>query len=266
MDRAHEVANECRKLNKALKECVEASQTYNNRERLLGLPVTNYEKLTRLVKDFEPYRILWSTTSDWLRSYDSWMNDPIISVNAEDIEKNVTEMYKNTHKSIKTFADNEGIQLVALTIKGQIEDFKPSIPLIQALRAPGMRNRHWEELSELVKMAVRPKKELTFAKCLEMGLQKHIDLISKVAEKAGKEFSIEQQLDKMEQEWKPIRFEVLPYKQTGTYIIKASEEISQMLDDHIVATQSMSFSPFKKAFEERIAQWENKLKITQEVL
>jgi dynein heavy chain len=41
MDRAHEVANDCRKLNKVLKECVEASQTYNNRERLLGLPVTN---------------------------------------------------------------------------------------------------------------------------------------------------------------------------------------------------------------------------------
>jgi hypothetical protein len=82
--------------------------------------------LAKLVKDFEPYRILWSTASDWLRSYDSWMNDPIISVNAEDIEKNVTEMYrffhfhsifiqfylylryKNMHKSIKTFAENEG--------------------------------------------------------------------------------------------------------------------------------------------------------------
>jgi dynein heavy chain, axonemal len=44
------------------------------------------------VKDFEPYRILWSTASDWLRSYDSWMNDPIISVNAEDIEKVVADM------------------------------------------------------------------------------------------------------------------------------------------------------------------------------
>ncbi|CAF4290444.1 unnamed protein product, partial [Rotaria sp. Silwood2] len=284
IERAHEVANECRKLNKALKECQEAAQTYNNRERLLGLPVTNYEKLAKLVKDFEPYRVLWSTASDWLRSHDSWMNDPIISVNAEDIEKNVTEMYvflvfielslrfifnlryKNMHKSIKTFTDNEGIQQIALTVKGQIEDFKPSIPLIQALRAPGMRNRHWEELSELVKMPVRPKKELTFSKCLEMGLQKYIDMISKVAEKAAKEFSIEQQLDKMENEWKSVRFDVLPYKQTGTFIIKTSEEISQMLDDHIVATQSMSFSPFKKAFEERIAAWENKLKITQEVL
>ncbi len=49
--------------------------------------------MAKLIKDFEPYRVLWSTASDWLRSYDSWMNDPIISVNAEDIEKNVTEMY-----------------------------------------------------------------------------------------------------------------------------------------------------------------------------
>ncbi|CAF4566002.1 unnamed protein product [Rotaria socialis] len=284
IERSHEVANECRKLNKILKECQEASLTYNNRERLLGLPVTNYEKLAKLVKDFEPYRVLWSTASDWLRSHDSWMNDPIISVNAEDIEKNVTEMYKNMHKSIKIFTENEakciliarkhdpdinnirGIQQIAMTVKSQIEDFKPSIPLIQALRAPGMRNRHWEELSELVKMPVRPKKDLTFSKCLDMGLQKYIDMISKVAEKAGKEFSIEQQLDKMENEWKSVKFDVLPYKQTGTFIIKTSEEISQMLDDHIVATQSMSFSPFKKAFEERIAAWENKLKITQEVL
>lgn len=41
IERSHEVANECRKLNKALKECQELAQTYNNRERLLGLPVTN---------------------------------------------------------------------------------------------------------------------------------------------------------------------------------------------------------------------------------
>ena len=39
-----------------------------------------------------------------------------------------------------------GIQQIAVNVKGQIEDFKPNIPLIQALRAPGMRNRHWEEV------------------------------------------------------------------------------------------------------------------------
>ena len=49
---------------------------------------------------------------------------------------------------------------------------------------------------------------LTFEKCLEMKLDEHIEKIAKVAEVAGKEFSIEQALDKMEKEWEPINFEV----------------------------------------------------------
>ena len=41
-------------------------------------------------------------------------------------------------------------------------------------------------------MNVQPKATLTFSKCLEMGLQDHVETISKVAEVAAKEFSIEQ--------------------------------------------------------------------------
>lgn len=47
-----------------------------------------------------------------------------------------------------------GIQQIAVTVKGQIEDFKPNIPLIQALRAPGMRNRHWEEVCSIARSEI----------------------------------------------------------------------------------------------------------------
>lgn len=67
----------------------------------------------------------------------------------------------------------------------------------------------------------------------------------------------------MEKEWESILFNVLPYKETETFILKSPDEASQLLDDHIVMTQSMSFSPFKKPFEERISTWESKLKMTQ---
>ena len=67
----------------------------------------------------------------------------------------------------------------------------------------------------------------------------------------------------MEKEWEPVNFEIIPYKNTGTYILRSSEETSQLLDDHIVMTQSMSFSPFKKPFEDRISNWESKLRTTQ---
>ena len=152
---------------------------------------------------------------------------------------------------------------MAVEIKKRIDEFKPYIPLIQGLRNPGMRSRHWDLLSEDLGFPVRPKANLTFSKCLEMNLQDHVDAIAKVAEVAGKEYSIEQALDKMEGEWKPIYFEIMPYKDTGTFIMRASDDISQLLDDHIVMTQSMSFSPYKKPFEERISTWENKLKTTQ---
>lgn len=72
-----------------------------------------------------------------------------------------------------------------------------------------------------------------------------------------------QALDKMEKEWSAILFNVLPYKETDTYILKSPDEASQLLDDHIVMTQSMSFSPYKKPFEQRINSWETKLKLTQ---
>ena len=81
---------------------------------------------------------------------------------------------------------------MALDIQARIEEFKPYIPLIQGLRNPGMRTRHWDMLSNEININVRPKANLTFTRCLEMNLQDHTESISKVAEVAGKEYAIEQ--------------------------------------------------------------------------
>jgi len=41
--------------------------------------------------------------SDWQRWHESWMNDPLTSINAEELEKNVNEAYKTMHKSVRIF-------------------------------------------------------------------------------------------------------------------------------------------------------------------
>lgn len=41
IDRAHEMATEIRRTSKQLKDCQTLAQTYNTRERLFGMPVTN---------------------------------------------------------------------------------------------------------------------------------------------------------------------------------------------------------------------------------
>uniref|UniRef100_A0A803YA76 Dynein axonemal heavy chain 1 n=1 Tax=Meleagris gallopavo TaxID=9103 RepID=A0A803YA76_MELGA len=157
-------------------------------------------------------------------------------------------------------------QGVAMEFRDKIEEFRQYVPLIQGLNNPGMRSRHWEMLSEDTNMDIKLDSDLTLRRCLDMNLQDHIESITKVAEIAGKEYAIENALNKMESEWSSVSFAVSLYKDTGTFILKNTDEASQLLDDHIVMIQSMSFSPFKKPFEDRMNTWENKLKMTQDVL
>ena len=44
--------------------------------------------------------------------------------------------------------------------------------------------------------------------------------VLRVADVASKEWGIEQTLDKMAHEWAAIKLAVLPYRETGTYVIK----------------------------------------------
>ncbi|XP_025927284.1 dynein heavy chain 1, axonemal [Apteryx rowi] len=266
VSRAHELANEARRIRKQQKELQNLAILCNNRERIFGMPVTNYGRLSRMVKDFQPYYDLWTTVSDWMRWYDSWMNDPLTEIDAEQLEKNVNESFKTMHRCVRQFKDSPACRDVAVELRGKIEEFKPYIPLIQGLHNPGMRNRHWEMLSKDININIKPQAGLTFSHCLDMKLLDHIESIARVAEIASKEYAIESALDKMETEWSSIFFMVMPYKDTDTFILKSPDEASQLLDDHIVMTQSMSFSPYKKPFEDRMNTWENKLKMTQDVL
>lgn len=48
--------------------------------------------------------------------------------------------------------------------------------------------------------------------------------------------------------------------------MKVSEDVSLLLDDQILNTQQLSFSPFKDAFVDEIDDWQTKIKIARDVL
>ncbi|XP_037242845.1 dynein heavy chain 1, axonemal [Falco rusticolus] len=266
VNQAHELAKKTRQVRKQLKELQNLAILYNSRERIFGMKVTNYSKLSRMVKDFQPYYDLWTTVSDWMQWYENWMNDPLVQIEAEQLEKNVSDSFKTMQRCVKQFKDSPACQGVAMDFRDKIEEFRLYIPLIQGLCNPGMRNRHWEMLWEDTNVDIKLEPSLTVGHCLDMNLLDHFKSITKVAEIAGKEYAIEKALDKIESEWSSVLFTVVLYKDTDTFILRNTDEASQLLDDHIVMIQSMSFSPFKKPFEERMSTWENKLKMTQDVL
>ncbi|VUZ49154.1 unnamed protein product, partial [Hymenolepis diminuta] len=91
--KAHEIANEVRRLHKQLLEAQQSALLFNSRERLFDMPITNFDRITTLLKDFEPFRVMWIAVSDWLKTQDAVMTDPLSSLDPVAIEKQVTEGY-----------------------------------------------------------------------------------------------------------------------------------------------------------------------------
>lgn len=92
-----------------------------------------------------------------------------------------------------------------------------------------------------------------------MDLLKYVDICADVGERAGKEYNIETSMSKMKTDWESVEFRLIAFKKTGTYSVAGFDDAMTMLDEHIVLTQTMAFSPFKKPFEVEIDEWNKTL-------
>ena len=80
--------------------------------------------------------------------------------------------------------------------------------------------------------------------CPAQGLPKYLAQIEEVSEYASKEYSLERTLDKMQADWSGVRFDYMVWRNTGTSILRALDDIQMLLDDQTVKTQSMRASPY----------------------
>ena len=257
-----------RAAERRLEEAERMAQLFNSREALFDRDVTEYDQLSRTKHAFEPYAFLWKTAQDWTRLYAGWLNGPFLDIDAELVEQQVDSMNATIGRALKTFERLEmGVQRdLAAQVRAQILGFRPSVPTITALRNPGMRERHWEELSAHLGFRVMPDESFTLSGVLALDLAGHLPAIEKISESAAKEYQIEVALDGMVAEWAGIDLDIFPYRETGTYLLRGVDDVNAVLDEHVTMTQAMQFSSFKGPFEERIEAWNAKLYMVSEVL
>ncbi|KAG5324862.1 DYH1 protein, partial [Pseudoatta argentina] len=102
----HEMAADVKRISKIMKECQEFGLLLNERQKLFGMDVVPYEQLNTLIKKFEPYQTLWITASDWLNWQEIWMENPLVSFDANQIENMTDDMYKAISRCVKEFQEN----------------------------------------------------------------------------------------------------------------------------------------------------------------
>ena len=86
-------------------------------------------------------------TVDALTVFLSGFQGPFTDINSEEVEEEIGSMYRTVFKLTKTFSDAPGPRRVADSFKSKIDKFKVHIPLLQIICNPGLRERHWEQVS-----------------------------------------------------------------------------------------------------------------------
>ncbi|XP_021921863.1 dynein heavy chain 7, axonemal isoform X5 [Zootermopsis nevadensis] len=253
-----------------LDTCIQNAQdkveSFNKEEVAYGWEQSQYPQQKELVCKLSPYKKLYETATDFIVRHDLWMNTQVGSHDPDEISTDVDTCYRTIHNLEKIFAEQLAVKDLTSTIRENIEEFREHVPIIQTLGNPGMKERHWEKVSELVGFPIKPGPDLTLAKVIDFGLQEFLPRFKIISEAATKENNLETALNKMQKEWDEMLFSVRLYRESGTYILCAVDDIQLLLDDHIVKTQTMKSSPYIKPFEQDIITWEGKLTLLQEVL
>ncbi|XP_057310450.1 dynein axonemal heavy chain 3-like isoform X2 [Hydractinia symbiolongicarpus] len=242
------------------------AELLNKDEELLEWEVTQFSTLAGIMAIKEPYDRLWRTALQFNNSYDEWMNGPFININAENVEDSISTMWRTMFKLGKTFADAAGPRRVSESIKTKIDKFKNNLPLLSCICNPGLRDRHWTQISEAVELDVRPDSTTSLSHMIEFGLQKYLDRMNEISSSASKEYSLEKAMEKMKNEWNDMLFEFTAYRDSGISILSAVDDVQLLLDDHIIKAQTMSGSPFIKPFEKEIKEWCERLIMIQDIL
>jgi dynein heavy chain len=187
-------------------------------------------------------------------------------MDAQAVENDVQNMWRNVYKSTLFFDKKPKPLELAMNTKEQLEKFKIHIPLIHTLCNPGLRERHWKEISQIIGYRFQPDDSTNLSSVLERNFSAYMTQLEEISTIAAKEHSFEKAFEKMLTEWKGIEFVITSYRDTGTTILSSVDDIQTLLDDHIVKTQAMRGSPFIKPFEVETKAWEVKLLTMQEIL
>ncbi|CCW67502.1 unnamed protein product [Phytomonas sp. Hart1] len=206
-------------------------------------------------------RQLWGLVEKWKLRRHRWMHMYFMTLNSdlmlEGLEKIRREVL-GLRKDLEHFD-------VWLRLKDDIDLLKKILPIIDDMRTPAMRQRHWELIKLQMDIDFDINDEGFCLQCLmDARVETQAEFIANLSVAAREELKIETNLDKIHQYWDAASFTIEPHQ--GYNRITHLDDLNTALAEHLTLLTASKMSRFVENFRGRVIQWEQTLSIVTDTM
>ncbi|KAJ3024564.1 UNVERIFIED_CONTAM: Dynein heavy chain 2, axonemal [Siphonaria sp. JEL0065] len=232
--------------------------------RVFKLEQPPSKEIGQINTELDNLQQIWQLTSDWVTVWEDWRTKPFLTLDAAEMEESVQKFLKKLQKMGKELKDWD----VYSNLREKISQCRRTIPVLQDLKNPALRDRHWNQIMEETGKTFDPNSaQFSLEKIFEIGLDQYGESINALSGAATKELSIEQGLVEIEKSWQELDLDVVPYKEDrGYFKIKSTDSLFELLEDNQVTLSAMKASKFFLAFEAQVDHWERTLSLIIEAI
>ncbi|KAG7305948.1 hypothetical protein JYU34_008511 [Plutella xylostella] len=213
--------------------------------------------LQKMEKELEKLEEVWGLVNQWEESWEKYKNQTFWEMETDEMEDNVMFLFRNFNRLSRQLKE-KGWEIIDTT-RIKVDAFRRTLPLINDLKNPCMRDRHWDRIKALMGVEFdQTSEDFKLDLIMRLNFQAYADEIAEISNAATMELNIENGLKAIKEVWKTTTFEMQHHK-GEIYRIKNVEEVTQFLEDHQVQLSSFKSTKYVEPFIKEVDYWEKSL-------
>ncbi|CAM9783470.1 unnamed protein product [Ectocarpus sp. 6 AP-2014] len=236
------------------------AEMYTAGEELFALKITAHPDLIKIKKESSLLDQLYGLYMDVLQTLERYRE--VLWTSAGDELVAMSEMVASfdsrCRKMPKKLREWEAFQVLLR----KITDFQEVLPIIENLRKPSIKPRHWQEVMDITKTNFPYESEnFSLSNIMDSPILQFKDDIEEICEGADKQLSIAEKLDDITDQWDHAAFEFTPWKSRGVPVLKAYGVIIEELEDAQLQLQTLlsmrHVTPFREIVQNKLNDLSN---------
>jgi len=240
-------------------------ELYKVGEKLFGLPETQYPAMVKTKKELALLETLYGLYVDVHESLDiEWPEVPWQDVMAEmDVmTERMGGFMLRLQKMPKSLRGWEAFS----TLKGKLESFEITLPLLEHLSKPSIKPRHWTELMEITGTNFRIDGDFRLESLLKLKLDKYGEDVEELTDGADKQLAIEAKIVEITERWGGEKFIFQDWKARRIPVLRATGSIIEELEESQLQCQTMLTMRHVKPFRVEVQALLTRLSDTTDTL